>query len=285
MTPGETGFAPEYVEARRVLLDALEALKGQSAAVVLAGAQAIYLRTGPDSLAIAAYTTDGDLAVDPALLEDAPPLDHLMEAAGFRLAELQGAAEPGIWQKSAVIGGIEVQIPVDLIVPAGVAPPGGTRAARLGAHGKRAARKTVGLEAALIDNEVMQIGALDPQDRRSSRLRVAGIAALLVAKTHKLSDRIESGRKDRVDDKDASDVVRLIQRSSPQVVGKTLAGLRGHPSAGPPTELAIERFGVLFGGRAGEGIEMATRALQGVMPEERVRTICLAYAGELRGSL
>jgi ribosomal protein L11 len=267
------------------LLDALAALGAQSGALVLAGAQAIYLRTGPDSLAIAEYTTDGDLAVDPAMLEDAPVLGDLMEAAGFRLAELQGATEPGIWRKSAVIGGIEVQIPIDLIVPAGVAPPGGTRGARLGAHGKRAARKTVGLEAALIDNDVMRIDALDPQDRRSSRLRVAGTAALLVAKTHKLNDRIESGRKDRVDDKDASDVVRLMQKSSPQMVGKTLAGLREHPSAGPPTELAIGRFGVLFGGRAGEGIGMAARALRGAMPEERVRAICLAYAGKLRSSL
>ncbi len=55
-----TDLSPEYVEARRVLLDALEALGPQSAAVVLAGAQAIYLRTGPESLAVAEYTTDGD---------------------------------------------------------------------------------------------------------------------------------------------------------------------------------------------------------------------------------
>src|SRR4249920_2596028 len=66
------GPSPEYVEARRVLLDALEALGPHRAAVVLAGAQAVYLRTGPSSLAIAEHTTDGDLAVDPRLLEDAP---------------------------------------------------------------------------------------------------------------------------------------------------------------------------------------------------------------------
>lgn len=83
--------------------------------MVLAGAQAIYLRTGPASLAIAEYTTDGDLAVDPALLEDAPPLGDLMEAAGFRLAKLHGAEEPGIWQAPAEVNGHEVMIPVDLI--------------------------------------------------------------------------------------------------------------------------------------------------------------------------
>lgn len=64
--------SPEYVTARRVLLDALEALGSQSDAVVLAGAQAIYLRTGPTSLAISEHTTDGDLALNPAALADAP---------------------------------------------------------------------------------------------------------------------------------------------------------------------------------------------------------------------
>lgn len=285
MSAPELELSPEYVEARRVLLDALDALGPQSAAVVLAGAQAIYLRTGPDSLAIAEHTTDGDLAVDPAVLEDAPALGELMEGAGFKLAELQGASEPGIWQKPATISGVKVLIPVDLIVPAGVAPPGGTRGARLPGHGKRAARKTVGLEAALVDNDVMRIAALDPHDKRSSQLRVAGTAALLVAKTHKINDRVESGRQDRLDDKDASDVIRLMQRSSPEVVGKTLSGLLGHPNAGAPTRLAVERFETLFGGRAGTGIEMAARALRGAMPEERVRAICLAYAEELRSSL
>lgn len=284
MIPQAT-ISPEYVEARRVLLDALEALGPQSAAVVLAGAQAIYLRTGPASLAIAEYTTDGDLAIDPALLEDAPPLGDLMEAAGFRLVELQGAEEPGIWQAPAAVNGREVMVPIDLIVPAGVAPPGGSRGARLGAHGKRAARKTVGLEAALVDNDAMQIGALDPVDRRTIRLRVAGTAALLVAKTHKLDDRVASGREDRLDDKDASDVLRIMQTSSPAAVATTLSDLLAHPSAGPPTEVALERFQTLFGNRAGIGIQMAAQALRGALPSDRVRTICLAYSEKLYSSL
>lgn len=270
MTP-RADLSPEYVEARRVLLDALDALGPQSAAVVLAGAQAIYLRAGPASLAIAEHTTDGDLAVDPTLLDDAPALGDLMEAGGFKLAELGGADEPGIWQAPAEVNGREVMIPVDLIVPAGVAPPGGNRGARLTGHGKRAARKTVGLEAALIDNDEMLIEALDPTDRRSSRMSVAGSAALLVAKTHKLNDRVEEPREDRLDDKDASDVVRLLQTTSPAAVAKTLSDLLDHPSAGGPTEFALERFRILFGGRAGIGIEMAARSLRGAMPAERVQ--------------
>ena len=48
---------PEYVLARRVLLDALQALGEQWSAVVLVGAQAIYLHTGDAELAVASYTT------------------------------------------------------------------------------------------------------------------------------------------------------------------------------------------------------------------------------------
>lgn len=176
-------------------------------------------------------------------------------------------------------------IPVDLIVPAGVAPAGGTRGARLGPHGKRAARKAAGLEAVLVDHDVMRIEALEAGDHRSARVRVAGVAALLVAKTHKLNDRIESARADRLDDKDASDLVRLMQRSRPEDIAGDLIELRAHASAGPPTEFAIQRFNALFGNRAGSGIEMAARALREAMPEERVRAICLAYADSLRAAV
>jgi hypothetical protein len=283
--PGDSEHSPEYVAARRVLLDALDALGAQQVAVVLAGAQAIYLRTGPNSLPIAEFTTDGDLAVDPTQLADVPLLAELMEAGGFELAKFGATEEPGIWQKETRIDGVEMVVPVDLLVPAGVAPPGGTRGARLGTHGKRAARKTPGLEAVLVDNDVMRIEALEPTDRRRAHLRVAGTAALLVAKTHKINDRVKSHRADRLVDKDASDIVRLMQTSSPQVVAETFSGLLEDPAAGPPTEFAIEHLRLLFGSRAGVGIEMAIRALREAMPAERVRAICLAYCDQLDESM
>ena len=64
-----------------------------------------------------------------------------------------------------------------------------------------------------------------------------------------------------------------------------LAELRGNPDAGSSTELGIAHFEELFGRRNGEGIAMAIRALRRAMPEERVRAICLAYAGELQSAL
>lgn len=60
-------YAPEYVAARTVLLDVLEALGSQREAVIIVGAQAVYLRTGDAGIRSAApYTTDADLVLAPA---------------------------------------------------------------------------------------------------------------------------------------------------------------------------------------------------------------------------
>jgi hypothetical protein len=99
----DTAPDPQYVEARRVLLDALDALTPQRDAVVLAGAQAIYIRAGANSLPVSDYTVDGDLALDPAALLDEPELEELMEKAGFKLAVKQGSREPGIWTVEVVV--------------------------------------------------------------------------------------------------------------------------------------------------------------------------------------
>lgn len=148
-----------------------------------------------------------------------------------------------------------------------------------------ARRVLVGLEAALIDNSEMSVTALDPADSRSISIKVARVPALLVAKIHKLSDRLAGDREDRQDDKDAADVVRLMGAADATSVAATLAALSAHASAGEVTLEAIERFGELFGSRAGEGIQMASRSLRTAIPAERVRAICLAYVEELRNSL
>jgi hypothetical protein len=93
------------------------------------------------------------------------------------------------------------------VVPEALAGPG-TRGARLGPHGKRAARRVKGLEGALVDRERRVIAALDPDDTRTAELRVAGPSALLVAKVHKIAGR--AGNEDRARDKDAVDVLRLL---------------------------------------------------------------------------
>lgn len=267
---------PRYVVARRVLLDALTTLAPHGPAVIVAGAQAVYLRAGDADLTIAPYTTDGDLAIDPMLLDDEPEIAQAMGAAGFSLA-----IEPGIWLAPAVVEGEEVTIPVDLIVPEGAAPLGGRRGAHLGPHGNRAARRAVGLEAALVDHAPMTIAALDPADRRSVEAEVAGPTALLVAKAHKIHDRVESRKANRLEDKDAADVVRLLQTTAPAEIGATLLRLFDDPVAGAVCAEAVDMLDTLFGRPGRAGVQMASRALRLAVPEAEVETLCVAYTQEL----
>jgi len=139
----------------------------------------------------------------------------------------------------------------------------------------------VGLEATLIDNGPMQIAPLEPGDARLVTASVAGPAALLVSKAHKIHDRTQRARPDRIVDKDAADVLRLMQTTAPATVGATLAGLAVRPMAGDVTTAAIGYLEALFGRRGRPGIEMASRAMRLAIPAARVEAICTAYTSEL----
>jgi hypothetical protein len=92
---------PRYVQARRVLLDVLSALEDHAHAIIITGAQAVYLRAGATDLAVAPYTTDGDLAVDPRLLGEEPMLEAAMTRAGLSLKERNaGEIQPGLQPSS-----------------------------------------------------------------------------------------------------------------------------------------------------------------------------------------
>jgi len=228
------------------------------------------------------YTTDGDIAVDPGSLAPDPTIEAAMNAAGFELSVQGGHIEPGIWVAEAVINHRKILIPVDLIVPEGFAPPGGRRGARLGPHGNKAARRAVGLEASLVDNSPMTVSALDPADGRSVTVAVASVPALMVAKAHKLHDRVGREGPDRSKDKDAADVFRMMQATPAKTVSTTLAELSGHPVAGPPTLAAVNYIDELFGRRGRPGIEMAARSFGGAIPLARVEAVSVAYTAALR---
>jgi hypothetical protein len=63
---------PLYVRARSALLDALDALQPHLDAVVLVGAQAVYVHTGNADVGGAEYTTDADFSISPSELADSP---------------------------------------------------------------------------------------------------------------------------------------------------------------------------------------------------------------------
>lgn len=262
------GLDQAYVLARKVLLDALQALKGQLDAVILVGAQAIYLHTGEADIAVLPYTTDADIALDPRSLADEPNLEKAMLRGGFVPHESQ----IGIW----IGGGQGMQ--VDLLVPAAVGGSG-RRAARLGAHGKRLARKVLGLEAALVDRARMTVGALDVRDKRQFDVLVASPAALLVAKTHKLGERKE--QQSRQDDKDAFDVYRLLHHVETAEIVSSLRRLLADPIAGGVTQQGLVYLRELFGTRDGPGSRMVGRHVEGVGDPEFVISAVVALANDL----
>ena len=97
-------------------------------------------------------------------------------------------------------------IPVDLWSPS-TSPARQPRGVRIPPHDKHSARRAAGLEAAIIDHSPMSVESLD-DDGRSAVINVAGPAALLVAKLHKLGERVDT--PDRLNDKDAHDIYRLL---------------------------------------------------------------------------
>ncbi|MBI2709117.1 MAG: hypothetical protein HYX34_05415 [Actinobacteria bacterium] len=263
-----------------MLLDALIALEPHGNAVIVAGAQAIYLHTGMNDIGVAPFTTDGDLALDPTILGEEPELEATMRSAGFEtLPQPQG--QPGIWTASVTIDGEPQIVPIDLIVPDAVAPPGGRRSARIAPHGPHAARKVKGLEAVLADHAPMTIAALDPSDTRSITVEVAGLAAMLVAKIYKIRDRLADNDIDRLSDKDAADVYRIMQTASPLDLGATLRNLRTHPVAGPVTATAITLMTDLFGSRRGGAIPMAQRSLALAIDPDQIMTVCISFTTAL----
>ena len=266
-------YDPLYIAARSVLLDALEALGPQREAVIVVGAQAVYLRTGDADISVAPYTTDADLALSPRDLAGEPHIEKLMLAGAFS----QDGKQPGAWVKSVRVGGQNVDIPVDLMVPEGLAPPGGSRSARIEPHDKMAARKAIGLEGVVIDNDLMDIVGLEVVETRSLSVRVAGPAALVVAKLHKLHERLLAGKEDRIADKDAADVYRILQAVPVGVFLGRLRPLLADPVAAAPSAAALGFLGELFGARASRGVQMAVEALRVGVPAERVEAVCTSF--------
>jgi hypothetical protein len=263
------------VTVRSVLLDALEALADHRGAVIVVGAQAVHMRTGGIMVALAETTKDADLALDARHLGDDPRVEIAMRAANF-----EPSTQPGSWVNPA-------GIPVDLLVPEKLAGPGTarTRGSRLPPHDNRSMRRTKGLEAAVIDHSEMPVHALDPADGRTITARVAGPTALLIAKCHKIYERIGQPEH-RITDKDAHDAHRLLQATDTDTLRDTVAELLDHDVSADITRQALPMLDELFAaGPDAYGSMMAGRAEEGVGDPETVSVSVAYLAADLIESL
>lgn len=264
---------PELVLARRTLLDALAALGEHRDAVVLVGAQAIYLHTGSVEAAVAEFTTDADLAVDPRLLGGAPLVEDAMMRAGFALDP--SGDTPGTW---IAANGVQV----DLMVPEQLAGKG-RRSATVPPHSRTALRRAVGLEAALVDHAPIEVPSLDG-DGRAFTIEVAGPAALLVAKLHKVAERVS--QPSRLNNKDAHDIYRLLRAVETVPLAASLLLLREDPVSRPVTETAVVYLSDLFAaGADAPGPRLAGAAEAGVGNPEQVALATSLLAADLRNAI
>lgn len=271
-SPGETRDL--FVRARSALLDALDALSDHKDSVIVIGAQAVYLRTAGALVAIAEATKDSDLALDPRTLNDDPRIETAMLDAGFVRDPEKN--QPGAWLNSD-------EIPVDLMVPELLAGGGdkSARGARIPPHGKHATRRARGLEAALVDNDILLVPSLDSADDREHQVRVAGTAALIIAKAHKIAERVEDS-PGRLVDKDAHDLYRVLTATATASLATTFNLLRDHEIAGETTSEAIEFLDKLFAaGPDAIGSVMAGRTEEGVGEPETVALQTSILAADL----
>ncbi|CAN5774578.1 hypothetical protein BH23ACT10_BH23ACT10_17860 [soil metagenome] len=207
------------------------------------GAQAVYLHTGPADLAVAELTTDADLAISPQFLADEPD-----------------------------------NIQVDLLVPEALAGRG-RRSAELSAHTGKVARRALGIEGALVDNETPHHRGARATDDRSVDVAVAGPAALLAAKIHKIADR--AGHPGRVRDKDALDVLRLLRAIPLDELTQRTRDLLASDLAGDVTRTALGYGNELLGQPEQPWAQMAARAVAGLEDPDIIAASLAALFSDL----
>jgi hypothetical protein len=137
------------------------------------------------------------------------------------------------------------------------------------------------LEAAVVDNELRTISALDPNDTRTFEARVAGPAALLIAKVHKIHERRD--QPDRLNDKDAHDIYRLLVATTDMAaLGLSFQRLLLDPVSKTVTERALDWLPALFAdGPDALGSIMAGRAEEGIGEPDVVAASVAALAADV----
>lgn len=269
--PGVTDLP---VRTRAALLDALEALEAHLDALIVIGAQALYLHTGDAEVPVPSETKDADLGIDGQRLRDAPLLEQAIESAGFHKEHEH--PQPGRWLSPD-------GIPVDLMVPEAMAGPAAPnrRGARLPPHDSGSMRRANGLEPTIVDNQPAEIRALDPADPRTYTVRVAGASALLVAKLHKIGERNEIAR-DRLRDKDAHDLYRLLVAIETPDLARDVRVLLEHRLSRSATRQALTYLEDLFAaGPDAIGSQMAGRSEIGIGEPAVVAASVAALAADL----
>jgi hypothetical protein len=145
-------------------------------------------------------------------------------------------------------------------------------------------RRTSGLEGALVEHSVMRISAIHSGvEERSFDVKVAGPAALLVAKLYKVGDRLDNPT--RRDDKDAHDIYRLLRAIETEPLVEGYRRLLAAPVSATVATRSIMLLGELFGTSDAPGSHLAGRAELGVGDPAQVSLAVSILAGDVLTAL
>lgn len=160
---------------------------------------------------------------------------------------------------------------------------GGRRSAKIPPHDPRAFLRVSGIEAVIVDNSVFTLTSLEPDDDRAVKVRVAGVAALLLSKAIKIRQRLDdsASHPDRLQDKDASDVIALMMTSDVDKVTTTFGELLRDERTQDITHAGLGHFHQLFGASRGPGVEMAIRALDGIQEPSTIAALATAFTAQM----
>ena len=102
-----------------------------------------------------------------------------------------------------------------------------------------------------------------PDAERSCFLKVAGPAALLLSKVHKIGERLEDGDARRQEQlpKDAFDIYRLLRAIDTAELASEFALLRSHEISSRVTSGTLSTFKSLFGSRSDMGTSLLVRSV------------------------
>lgn len=199
-------------QSRRLLITTIQALGDHAKAMTVVGAHAVHVwvqkKWGPIDME---STRDGDLVLNPLFIAEDPKIMDLMAEIGLEPVRPE---RPGIYGPVSERGlSWEQRTTVDLLVPEIYAGAKG-RSARILGQG-RATTRAYGLELAIHDRTLTRISTSDNLPQLSVDVHVAGPAALLIAKAHKVSERLRdaSKRPDRLRPKDSGDIALLMMVS------------------------------------------------------------------------
>ncbi|MDR1184436.1 MAG: hypothetical protein LBK67_06525, partial [Coriobacteriales bacterium] len=197
--------------SRRLLIEAIRALGDFKKAITVIGAHAVHawVEDAWGRIEMEA-TRDSDISIHPTFVTEDPKIVDVLRGIGVVPAHKD---RPGIYGLVAE-GNLpwKARTTIDLLVPEAYAGAG-RRAARIPGQWNSVSRAK-GLELTIWDRHLLVLETVD-EPKEVIETNIAGPAALLVAKAHKVHERLEQVTRypERLRPKDSGDIALLMMVS------------------------------------------------------------------------